>query len=90
MSIEAAVTEYITTEILAHSGRQDEDLNSETSLFRRGIIDSFGIFTLAAFLEERFSIVVGDEDMVPENFDSISRISAFVARRQGAARVEDP
>lgn len=88
MSIEAAVTEYITTEILVPSGRQTEDLDVETSLFRRGIIDSFGLFTLASFLEQRFSIVVGDEDMVPENFDTISRIASFVTRRQGAAGVE--
>jgi acyl carrier protein len=89
-SIEAAVTEYIKDEILAHSGRQEPDLDEETSLFRKGIIDSFGLFTLASFLEERFSISVGDEDLVPENFDTIAKIAAFVSLRQGATRVEKP
>lgn len=90
MSIEAAVTDYIRAEILEPSGRRADDVDADTSLFRRGIIDSFGVFTLASFLEERFLIVVGDEDMVPENFDSISRIASFVARRQRAAGVEKP
>lgn len=88
MSVEEVVKEFITTEIVAPSGREVGELSADTSLFRNSVIDSFGLFALAAFLEDRFGIKVGDEDLVPENFDSIARIANFVASKGGVAPVD--
>jgi acyl carrier protein len=88
MSVEEVVKEFITTEIVAPSGREVGELGLDTSLFRTSVIDSFGLFALAAFLEDRFGIKVGDEDLVPENFDSIARIAHFVAAKGGVAPVD--
>ena len=46
-----------------------------------GIIDSTGILEVIFFLEENFGIKVEDEEMVPENLDSIDNLVAFVARK---------
>ncbi len=59
--------------------------SDEESLIERGLIDSTGVLELAAFLEERYGLTVFDEDMVPENLDSVSRIAAFVARKTTVA-----
>lgn len=61
--------------------REDRNSLSDTeSLIDAGLIDSTGILELVAFLEEIFKIKVADADLVPENFDSINRIVAYVAR----------
>jgi len=54
----------------------DEDSFTET-----GIIDSTGVLELVAFLEERYSIIVDDEDLLPENLDSINKLTGFLERK---------
>ncbi len=57
------------------------DLKNEDSLLDEGIVDSTGILELVAFLEEQFEIRIEDEEMIPENLDSIDHISEFVKRK---------
>ena len=59
-------------------------LNDSDSLMQKGIIDSTGILELILHLEERYSIKVLDEEMVPANLDSIDNVVAFVRRKQPA------
>ena len=59
----------------------DEGFKDETSFLEDGIIDSTGILELVAFLEEEFSISVDDEDMIPENLDSINNVTAYLQRK---------
>jgi acyl carrier protein len=56
-----------------------EKLEDETSFLDSGIIDSTGILELVAFLEENFDISINDEEMLPENFDSLSNISVYLS-----------
>ncbi len=56
-------------------------LRDDVSLMQTGVIDSTGVLELIFFLEEKFGIKVADEEMVPENLDSVTAISGFVARR---------
>lgn len=60
-------------------------LASEDSLLERGIIDSTGILEVIFFLEEEFGVTVADNEMVPENLDSVAALVAFVKRKQAAA-----
>lgn len=55
-----------------------DGLNDDTSFLEEGIIDSTGILELITFLEEEFSIKVDDEELIPENLDSINNIAAFL------------
>ncbi len=54
------------------------------SLLEHGIIDSTGVLEVISFIEETFGITVDDDEMLPENLDSIDRIVAFVQRKQAA------
>jgi acyl carrier protein len=56
-------------------------LTDEASLLDKGIIDSTGVLEVIAFVEETFGITVEDSEMLPENLDSIDRISGFVVRK---------
>jgi acyl carrier protein len=60
----------------------DNDLQGETSFLDNGIIDSTGIIELVSYVEKSFNINVDDEDIVPENFDSIQKIAAYIMRRK--------
>lgn len=64
----------------------DEELSisNDDSLLESGTIDSTGILELVLFLEENFSISVEDDELVPDNLDSINRIADFVTRKQAA------
>ena len=57
------------------------DLKNDASLLDEGIIDSTGILELVAFLEEQYEIRIEDEEMIPENLDSIDHISDFIKRK---------
>jgi acyl carrier protein len=53
-------------------------ITDEISLLDNGIIDSTGVLEVISFLEGEFGIMVEDEEIVPENLDSIARIAGFV------------
>jgi acyl carrier protein len=57
---------------------EDGKLEEETSFLESGIIDSTGILELIAFLEETYGLEIEDEDIIPENFDSLTNIVRFL------------
>lgn len=57
----------------------------DDSFMDNGIIDSTGVLELIAHLEATFDFKVQDEDLVPENLDSISGLTRFINRKQGAS-----
>lgn len=58
-----------------------DDLTDEMSFIDEGIIDSTGILELVGFLEETFSIRIEDQDLIPENFDSVNNIQQYLDRK---------
>lgn len=60
-------------------GRSDA-LQEDDSLLG-GVIDSTGTIELVSFLQDRFGITVEDEDVVPENFDSLRHVVAYVSKK---------
>jgi acyl carrier protein len=59
----------------------DRGLKDDSSFLDEGIIDSTGIMQLVAFLGEEFSIVIDDDELVPENLDSINKVTAFIEKK---------
>jgi len=59
----------------------DKTLADDDSLLEAGIIDSTGILELIGHLEGRFGIKVDDDELVPENLDTIAGIAAFLRRK---------
>jgi acyl carrier protein len=59
-------------------------LSEDTSLRDAGLIDSTGVIELVCFLEETFGIEVGEDEMYPDNLDSIRALASFVRRKSTA------
>lgn len=62
---------------------EDENLKEDTSFLENGIIDSTGILELVMFIEETYGINVDDDEIIPENLDSILNIATYIKRKKG-------
>jgi acyl carrier protein len=79
--LEAVINDYISREFV-----QDATLlplGNATSLLETGVLDSLGLLRLVVFIQERFGIAVDDVDLVPENFDSVDAICAYLRSQDG-------
>jgi acyl carrier protein len=74
------ISTFITDNLLL--GRT-VDLVGTSSFLDAGIIDSTGVLELVQFLEETWGLSVKDEEMVPENLDSLVRLESFVKKKLG-------
>jgi acyl carrier protein len=59
----------------------DNGLKDDSSFLDEGIMDSTGALELVTFLEEEFSITVEDEELIPENLDSINNVTAYLGKK---------
>ena len=75
------IREYISSNFLF--GVNSETIDDDSSFLDSGIIDSTGILEVITFVEERFSITVNDTEILPENFDSISKLSQYISNKVG-------
>lgn len=57
---------------------ENDEIGIEDSLLERGIIDSVGIMNLVEMLEKEYNIEIDDDDLMPENFDSLTAIDNYV------------
>jgi len=78
MELKNQIRDYVSANFYVAEPAALED---GTSLLDAGIIDSTGVLELIAFIETNFGVTVEDDEMLPENLDSIARIAAFVARK---------
>ena len=76
MSVEDKVRNYILENYLFTEDQSE--LNSEDSFLEKGIIDSTGILEIILFLEEEFGLSIDDDEMIPENLDSVNNIVKFI------------
>jgi acyl carrier protein len=74
------IREYLSQSFLF----SDEGFNyaDDASFLELGIIDSFGFVELLAFVQEEFGISVADHELVPDNFDSVCKLSSFIIAKQ--------
>ena len=75
---EAEIRKFIAEDLLFGD---DKPLGREDSLLEAGIIDSTGILELISFLEEKFKIRVSDDELVPENLDTIASLCAYLQKK---------
>jgi acyl carrier protein len=79
MTILKDIEKFLLTEIAGDLGRQS--LDPDEDLLEQRIIDSMGILKLVVFLEKTNGIQVLDEDVIPENFQSLNRIVKLVEQK---------
>lgn len=81
-SVEEKIRAYIAENILfSNNGYPYLD---DDSFLEEGIIDSMGIMELVAFVDESFGINVEDEELVPDNFDSINKLAIYIRHKSPA------
>lgn len=78
-NIEETVRKYISEKILFS---QNYPFSDEDSLLENGIIDSMNVMEIVVFLEEDLGVQVEDYEINPDNFDSVSRLAAYVRSKQ--------
>jgi len=78
--LESEIRKFVV-ETFLFGERGDLDVNA--SLLEEGVLDSTGMMELVSFAEEGYGIEVPDADVVPQNFGTIARLAAYLARRRG-------
>jgi acyl carrier protein len=62
-----------------------EHVKDSDSLLEGGMLDSQGVLEIVSFIEERFAISVADDDLIPEHFQTIEKIGAYIQNKTGVA-----
>jgi acyl carrier protein len=76
MTIEEQIKQYVAENFLFSD--DGYILPDEASFLEEGIVDSTGVLELILFVEETYSVTVDNEDVLPENFDSVTQLAAFI------------
>jgi acyl carrier protein len=80
--IREQIRDFITQNFL-YDGTATQ-LDSSASLLEQGIVDSTGVLELVLFVEETYGFSVDQNDLLPENFDSVDNLASYVARHLNA------
>jgi acyl carrier protein len=79
--IKTKVRAFIADNFILATG--SGDLKDGDSFMQRHVIDSTGFLELVSFLEETYGFVVADEEMIPDNLDSLNNLDMYVRRKLG-------
>ena len=79
-TIRNKIREYIVDNFLF--GDDSSSLSDEDSFLETGIIDSTGILELITFIEEDYGISIEDDELLPENLDSLNNVEKFIKRKR--------
>ncbi|WP_319562180.1 acyl carrier protein [Marispirochaeta sp.] len=77
--VKTALKDFLVSNFLF--GQNSLQFDDGDSFLEKGIIDSTGILELISYLEETYRISVEDDELVPENLDSVNAVDAFVRRK---------
>jgi len=83
MEIQNKIRDYVAKNLLFSDngfGYDDDD-----SFLQQGIVDSMGVLELVMFVEETFGVSVDDQDITPDNFDSVNKLAHYVQSKIAVA-----
>jgi acyl carrier protein len=86
MNTEDKIKKFIIKHFMV--GEKNPQLQNDVSFLEKGIVDSTGVLELVTFLEETYNITVEDEELVPENLDSVSNLVRFVNQKLDQAKTD--
>ncbi|MBN2038782.1 MAG: acyl carrier protein [Spirochaetes bacterium] len=78
-TVQEVITNFIKENFIM--GRSEINLAPDQSLLESGIIDSTGVLELVMFIEEKYSVTIDDEELIPENLDGINNIVNFLKNK---------
>jgi len=79
--MESLINDFIKRELLS---KTEVQLKNDTPLFESKILDSRSLIKLVLFVEHQFGVVVPPEELFPENFETIDRLSAYLRSKKAA------
>ena len=85
MNNETAIERFILDDLLI--GEDRTSLDPDESLISSGVLDSLALLRLIAFIEEQFGVTVEDDEVVPDNFETVNTIRSFIERKRTGAQV---
>ena len=62
-------------------GQTEQKFSDSDSFMEKGIVDSTGVLELTSFIEEKYKIVIEDDEMTPDNLDSLDNLVQFLSRK---------
>lgn len=80
MSEEEQIRGYIAQNLMF--GEENTHLDPDASLLDMGIVDSVAVMELVLYVEEHFGLSVADDEIVPDNFDSIAKLASYVRSKR--------
>jgi acyl carrier protein len=76
MDVKAQVREFVAQNLLfSDNGFEYDD---DDSFLQEGIVDSVGVLDLVLFVEEAFAVEVDDQEVTPDNFDSVNKLANYI------------
>ncbi len=81
MEIREQIRRYISENLLFSDG--DFPYADDSSFLKNGVVDSTGVMELVSYVEKEFGVTVSPQEVVPDNFDSVSSLVKYVQRKQG-------
>jgi acyl carrier protein len=85
-NIKTTIRQFIVKNFLF--GDDDNEFRDDDSFLEKGIVDSTGILELIEYIEDQFKIKTEDEELIPDNFDSINNVVNYISRKTAACGVE--
>jgi len=86
MNLVSEIREFIVENFLFGDGEQ---LGEATSFLEEGIIDSTGILELIMFLEETYSLKIEDDELIPDNLDTLQNVTNFIERKLSGSKTAE-
>ena len=83
MTTESVIERFIVDEIML--GDREVKFGAEDDLIMKGILDSLALMRMIVFIEEQFGVKVADDELLPSNFESLTRIRTFIERKKALA-----
>lgn len=80
LEIENKIRQFLVENFVL--SEQVDEMGFDESFLENGVVDSTGILELVFFAEDQFGIQIDTSDVLPENFDSINRLAAYIRRKQ--------
>lgn len=80
MDVKEEIRQYVAENFLFSDN--GFELDNDESFLEAGVVDSLGVLELVTFVEENFDVQVPDEEIVPDNFDSVNRLADYIGRKR--------
>jgi acyl carrier protein len=77
--IEQEVRQFVIDNFIFDN--DNHNFSNDDSFFDTGLLDSMGVLTLVEFVKEKYGISVEDDELLPENWDSVTRVANFLQAR---------